>query len=191
MTITVIQPTLAAMKPHCTVCNEPLLNKRNAMCGNCLAAKFIIQRSASAMMALHGITHATGMCVDCGTRPATCRDHRHYASPLKVDFTCHACNLRRGSALDLIELIKAHRGLIAIEANEPKPIEPERSFYDVPELKPGFDIKKYLADAEKHLITTALLMTNHNKTKAAKLLGVSFRALRYKIEQLKLEQQND
>jgi Bacterial regulatory protein, Fis family len=177
------------MKPKCIVCNESILKTQNTMCGNCLAAKVIIQRSAASMMALHGITRASGMCVDCGIRPATCRDHRHYASPLKVDFTCNPCNIRRGAALDLIELIKAHRGLIAIQANEPKPDLCEYQIVDsvLPDFVTGFNLPKYIAEFEKLVIQKAITQTGSNKTSAAKLLGISFRALRYKLEKMGLD----
>ena len=36
-------------------------------------------------------------------------------------------------------------------------------------------------------ITNALAKTNNNKTKAADLLGISFRALRYKIKKLGID----
>src|SRR6266581_4297535 len=95
---------------HCVVCNEEVAARLGSMCQACLAAKVLIQRSAYAMMTLHGIAKPTGLCVDCGVRPATCRDHRLYGSPLKVDFVCLWCNRRRGPALDLFPLIKAYRG---------------------------------------------------------------------------------
>ncbi len=45
----------------------------------------------------------------------------------------------------------------------------------------------YLARIEEHTIRDALARTNHNKTAAAKLLGISFRALRYKLEKLGID----
>ena len=106
------------MKNKCPVCDEPIRTRGAIMCANCLDTKIIIQRSVSAMMTLHGIPMASGICVDCGARPATARDHRHYASPLKVDYVCGPCNSRRGAALDLYEMIKRHRGLLKHEAEQ-------------------------------------------------------------------------
>ncbi len=45
----------------------------------------------------------------------------------------------------------------------------------------------YLVDIEKQTIIDALEKTRWNKTAAAKLLGISFRALRYRLEKLGLE----
>ena len=45
----------------------------------------------------------------------------------------------------------------------------------------------YLERLERSAIEQALDKTNQNKTAAAKLLGISFRALRYKLEKLGLE----
>jgi two-component system response regulator PilR (NtrC family) len=43
-------------------------------------------------------------------------------------------------------------------------------------------LKKYLKEIEKEAILEALEETNHNKTKAAELLGITFRQMRYKLE---------
>ena len=40
---------------------------------------------------------------------------------------------------------------------------------------------------ERDAILKALEQTRYNKTKAARLLGISFRALRYRIKKLKIE----
>ena len=45
----------------------------------------------------------------------------------------------------------------------------------------------YLGDMEKEAIRKALEQTRYNKTAAAKLLGMSFRQLRYRIKKLGLE----
>lgn len=45
----------------------------------------------------------------------------------------------------------------------------------------------YLERIERSAIEKALTQTNQNKTAAAKLLGISFRALRYKLEKLGIE----
>ncbi len=45
----------------------------------------------------------------------------------------------------------------------------------------------YLEKIERTAIEQALTKTNQNKTAAAKLLGISFRALRYKLEKLGIE----
>jgi len=49
-------------------------------------------------------------------------------------------------------------------------------------------LDEYLADIEQNEILNALEETKGNKTKAAKLLGISFRAMRYKLEKIGYEQ---
>jgi two-component system response regulator PilR (NtrC family) len=47
----------------------------------------------------------------------------------------------------------------------------------------------YLENIEKQAILEALQKTNQNKTAAAKLLGVSFRTLRYRLSKLGLSKE--
>jgi two-component system response regulator PilR (NtrC family) len=49
------------------------------------------------------------------------------------------------------------------------------------------DLSAHLEDQERQLITEALESVRWNKTAAAKKLGISFRALRYKLKKLELE----
>ena len=51
----------------------------------------------------------------------------------------------------------------------------------------GLRLQSYLDDVERERILQALEQTRWNKTKAAKLLGISFRALRYRLEKLDLD----
>jgi len=48
-------------------------------------------------------------------------------------------------------------------------------------------LESHLGEIEKTAILQALEQTKHNKTAAAKLLGLSFRALRYRLKKLGLE----
>lgn len=52
--------------------------------------------------------------------------------------------------------------------------------------KSSMELDTYLVDVEKKAILDALEKTRWNKTAAAKLLGISFRALRYRLEKLDL-----
>ena len=52
-------------------------------------------------------------------------------------------------------------------------------------------LSDYLEDIEKLAITKALAKANNNKTAAAKLLGVSFRTLRYRLTKLGLAKDDD
>ena len=53
------------------------------------------------------------------------------------------------------------------------------------------NLPDYLEDVEKKAIIQALEKTNNNKTAAAKLLGVSFRTLRYRLTKLGLAKETD
>ena len=48
-------------------------------------------------------------------------------------------------------------------------------------------LENYLEDIEKNVITKALEATRWNKTAAAQKLGITFRALRYRLKKLGLE----
>jgi two-component system, NtrC family, response regulator PilR len=56
-----------------------------------------------------------------------------------------------------------------------------------PELVVDNDLESQLEEQERQLITQALESTRWNKTAAAKKLGITFRALRYKLKKLNLE----
>ena len=51
----------------------------------------------------------------------------------------------------------------------------------------GDSLDHYLGDVERQKIIKALEQTRWNKTQAAKLLGITLRALRYRLEKLNLE----
>lgn len=53
------------------------------------------------------------------------------------------------------------------------------------------NLTDYLEDVEKRAIIQALQKTNNNKTAAAKLLGVTFRTLRYRLAKLGLSKDTD
>ena len=56
-----------------------------------------------------------------------------------------------------------------------------------PPTEDASELQSYLDNVERERILQALEQTRWNKTKAAKLLGISFRALRYRVEKLDLE----
>ena len=57
-----------------------------------------------------------------------------------------------------------------------------------PALAPGQNLEDYLANVERQAITQALEDSRWNRTAAAKALGISFRALRYRLEKLGLDE---
>jgi two-component system response regulator PilR (NtrC family) len=56
-----------------------------------------------------------------------------------------------------------------------------------PKLAPGQSLEEYLEEIERQLINQALEAARWNKTAAAKDLGITFRALRYRLKKLELE----
>lgn len=56
-----------------------------------------------------------------------------------------------------------------------------------PEFSGQGSLEEYLEQVERGAIEQALARTNRNKTAAAKLLGITFRALRYKLEKLGID----
>lgn len=53
--------------------------------------------------------------------------------------------------------------------------------------RPGLQLENYLDTIEKEAIVKALEQTGYNKTAAARLLGITFRALRYRLKKLGLD----
>ncbi len=51
----------------------------------------------------------------------------------------------------------------------------------------NIQLEEHLESIERKLIQNALEKTRHNKTKAAELLGITFRALRYRLKKLEME----
>ncbi|MDP3087985.1 MAG: sigma-54 dependent transcriptional regulator [Methylotenera sp.] len=68
-------------------------------------------------------------------------------------------------------------------------VQPRQSFN--PDQLSALNLSDYLEDIEKRAIVSALNKTNNNKTAAAKLLGVSFRTLRYRLSKLGLAKESD
>lgn len=65
---------------------------------------------------------------------------------------------------------------------------PEPGILPRPELgEDGIDLDQAVADLERHLITAALQRTQGVRKEAAKLLGISFRSLRYRLEKLGIQ----
>ncbi len=82
-------------------------------------------------------------------------------------------------AMTLAEGDTIHATDIHLQKSEPEQAEPVTA--------PGQPLGKHLGDVEKDAIRKALEQTRYNKTAAAKLLGMSFRQLRYRIKKLGLE----
>lgn len=72
-----------------------------------------------------------------------------------------------------------------------KPSHPATFNSDESSRAETINLTDYLENVEKKAIMEALNKTNHNKTAAAKLLGVTFRTLRYRLAKLGLSQDAD
>ncbi len=68
---------------------------------------------------------------------------------------------------------------------EKKALKHELLEFDIPPT--GIDLDSVLADAERAYLSKALEMSGGIKQKAAKLLGITFRSVRYRLEKLGLE----
>ena len=54
-------------------------------------------------------------------------------------------------------------------------------------LSNGMALQDYLDEMERVAIREALVQADHNRTAAARLLGVTFRSLRYRLQRLCIE----
>lgn len=81
------------------------------------------------------------------------------------------------------------RDLRLPQSAEPlEPIHPVAATHTtVPDTPSGASLEEHLDDIETRAIQEALEKTRYNKTAAAKLLGISFRALRYRLKKLGIE----
>ncbi|MCC5812199.1 MAG: sigma-54-dependent Fis family transcriptional regulator [Ectothiorhodospiraceae bacterium] len=68
-----------------------------------------------------------------------------------------------------------------------EPVHAGNGDIPLPEPSDDFMLEDYLEDIERSVVTKALEKTNNNKTAAAQLLGISFRAMRYKLKKLGME----
>jgi two-component system response regulator PilR (NtrC family) len=68
-----------------------------------------------------------------------------------------------------------------------RPEQPAERDSDVPSGPDKAELQSYLDDVERAKIIQALEQTRWNKTQAAKVLGISFRALRYRLQKLGIE----
>jgi two-component system response regulator PilR (NtrC family) len=72
--------------------------------------------------------------------------------------------------------------LIAVQDLHLGPVE--RTQFDVGEVSDKYPLPDYLDKVEKEALLEALQQTNFNRTAAAKLLGLTFRTMRYRMERL-------
>jgi two-component system response regulator PilR (NtrC family) len=90
--------------------------------------------------------------------------------------------IERAVALETTELVQAER-LPALGANAPPPT----GALSVEITDAGFDIDAFLADAEKQIILRALAKAGGVQVEAARLLGITYRSFRHRMQKLGIE----
>ena len=80
----------------------------------------------------------------------------------------------------------SHRPAAAPDSDGAAPAAPRGGSRDVREA--FGDMEAYLEDMERDIISAALEECRWNKTATAKLLGISFRSLRYRLKKLGLDE---
>jgi two-component system, NtrC family, response regulator PilR len=90
---------------------------------------------------------------------------------------------------NLVERAVALEGTDMLTADNLPAPRPDRPIAkEEPELgDEGIDLEQAVADLERRLIDAALRKTSGVRKRAAKLLGISFRSLRYRLEKLGIE----
>ncbi|MDX1453600.1 MAG: helix-turn-helix domain-containing protein, partial [Oleiphilaceae bacterium] len=73
-----------------------------------------------------------------------------------------------------------------VEAEKPSN-ETHASTGNIGARQPGQSLEDYLESIERREIEAALQATKWNRTAAAKQLGISFRALRYRLKKLEMD----
>ena len=165
----------------CIVCDSIFesASRYRRYCVDCLPAVQNVQREAKQAMSIQADIRAL-RCVDC-QRPASEYDHRYYARPNDVVPVCKSCNKARGPALDVRELVRKARGLDgAVPTFTARPVKPRIT------PKTRIELTAILDNAEKAYINKAIESARGNHTEAARILGVTYRSLRYRIERLQI-----
>ena len=76
---------------------------------------------------------------------------------------------------------------IGIDAMPPTLLRPPKAVEEASIPADGIDLGLLLADYERSMITEALRMCDGVKKRAARLLGLSFRSLRYRLDKLGID----
>ncbi len=63
---------------------------------------------------------------------------------------------------------------------------PDRGSH-VPDIDQDQSLDTYIEDIEKKMLEDALRKARYNKTRAAELLGISFRSFRYKLKKFGID----
>ena len=132
----------------CAICSSPIPREKgrassaycSSACSNAVgeARNFAMRGVAAAVKSGRLPPAKDCVCVDCGAT-ACDYDHRHYLRPLDVVPVCRHCNLKRGSAEDVAEAVRAHfhiKGSLADFAEKRRKKEAKRVLRQLQRLKP-------------------------------------------------------
>lgn len=86
------------------------------------------------------------------------------------------------------EIILSDDGCLRYTPQQPIQIPEQLQIYEIPEE--GLNLNEYLSKIEETLLKKALLKSGGVKTKAAELLGLSFREFRYRLDKYKNTQES-
>ena len=97
--------------------------------------------------------------------------------------------IERGVALESSNIILPESLTLSTYKKEGKPIKPSQSFISVESEEELYSqgLDTIMARLEKEMIEHALTKTNNSKIRAAELLKVSFRSLRYKVQKYNIK----
>jgi len=165
---------------NCASCGDVLKGMAfRHYCNECRPKVRALQAEVQNKVASLGLPPASQfVCVDCG-KPAKAYDHRFYSMPAEVEPVCHACNHKRGPALDVGEIIGQERETEVVPTQQAE-------VFSIPSNLP-----EWLNHHEHRAITAALESTRWNATKAAKRLGITFRSMRYRLDRLGISTRAD
>jgi two-component system response regulator PilR (NtrC family) len=97
-----------------------------------------------------------------------------------------------GNVRELINILQRAVTLCETEAIEPddlmlEQLDVETGEAGMPQRPDEQSLDTYMEDIEKQMLEDALLKARYNKTRAAELLGISFRSLRYKLKKFDID----
>ena len=114
------EKSLTEVFRKCVICGSNIPREKgrgqSSYCSNICSglvsdARHSVQRLIHKSINQHGMPSAKSFsCVDCGN-PAFDYDHRRYKAPLDVVPVCRPCNLKRGPAIDVQELVADSLGV--------------------------------------------------------------------------------
>ena len=111
-----------------------------------------------------------------GTRPMSQPAHAGSEAVASTEFPAHRGDVRQAVRLPDVLLPRDGAGQAPGAASNTGPVPTGPA-----------DLEVYLGNIERDLILKTLQETKYNRTKAAEKLGITFRALRYKLKKLGIE----